>query len=109
MKIFRDEWSIHKLLDAAMDRSATEPKDAHLSTHVDVAKLARAIGAIDLAEVKRRKHLYNRLYHEAMMDAEGGRGISFCNMLLLLAHYRLIEDDKALRYAALGFFAVLQS
>lgn len=97
VKIFRDEWSIPKLLEAATDQSATDSKNVH----VDVAKLARAIQAIDLVEVRRRKHLYNRLYHEAMMDAEG-RGISFRNMLLLLAHYRLIEDDKALRYVTLG-------
>jgi hypothetical protein len=52
---------------------------------------------MDMGDVKRRRKVYNRLYHEAMLDSEGEKGISFTSMLLLLAHYRLIDDEKALR------------
>ena len=72
-------------------------KSSLVEGRLDLAKLARAVGAINLAEVKQRKHLYNRLYYEATLEAEGGRGISFTNMLVLLSHYRLIDDDKALQ------------
>ena len=35
-----------------------------------------------------------------MMDAEeDDKGISFSSMLLLLAHYCLVSDKKALQYA----------
>jgi len=63
-----------------------------------LVKLARALNAIDPAEVRERKRLYNHLYHEAMIEAESNlRGISFSSMLVLLAHYKLVDDEKALR------------
>lgn len=65
---------------------------------VDIARLPQALRTIDFDEVKRRKHLYNRIYHEAMLlDAESEKGISFTKMLLLLSHYKLIREDRALR------------
>jgi len=60
--------------------------------------LGNLLNKIDHQETRKRRHIYNRLYHEALISAEPGKGISFTNMLLLLAHYKLIEDDTALRY-----------
>lgn len=67
------------------------------SLHLDTSTLARVLHTMDMSEIKRRRRVYNRLYHEAMLDSEGEKGISFTSMLLLLAHYRLIDDEKALR------------
>jgi len=65
----------------------------------DRARLARELSAIDVVEVRRRKERYNKLFHEAMIESENERGgISFKNMLLMLSHYCLIDDDKALRF-----------
>jgi hypothetical protein len=127
VKIFPDEWSIRSLRAASKtdtghysplppvgkDRNAAasagrERLDRGAAT-VDVVKLSRAINAIDLTEVRRRKHLYNRLYHEAMIESERERGISFSNMLVLLAHYRLIDDDKALRRVSLAMLSAVAS
>ena len=41
--------------------------------------------------------IYSRLYHEASISHHG-RGISFTDMLLLLAHHKLIVDREALVY-----------
>ncbi|KAI0338514.1 hypothetical protein BDW22DRAFT_1362860 [Trametopsis cervina] len=54
------------------------------------------VNRIDRALIKRRKALYNRLYHEARISYEPGKGISFTNMLLLLAHHKFISDNEAL-------------
>ena len=63
---------------------------------LDPAKLQANLNGIDRAAVKRRKNLYNRLYHEARISHEPGKGISFTNVLLLLAHHKLIDDKEAL-------------
>jgi len=56
------------------------------------------LDGIDFAEVRRRKAVYARLYHEATISHEPGLGISFTNMLILLAHHKLIVDAEALVY-----------
>ncbi|OCH86932.1 hypothetical protein OBBRIDRAFT_890152 [Obba rivulosa] len=62
----------------------------------DLIKLNETLDHIDRDAIKRRKNLYNRLFHEARISCEPGKGISFTNMLLLLAHHRLIDDREAL-------------
>ncbi|PLW33516.1 hypothetical protein PCASD_23699 [Puccinia coronata f. sp. avenae] len=47
-----------------------------------------------LAQVEERKEVFNHLYQEALLTEKAGRGISFNWMMLLLAHYKLIEDKQ---------------
>lgn len=68
---------------------------------MNLRKLNAALNKIDYTEIRRRRNLYSRLYHEANITHEQGKGISFTNMLMLLAHHKLIEDKDALMYAAL--------
>ncbi|KAL7424030.1 calcium channel protein [Cryptotrichosporon argae] len=63
---------------------------------VDVRHVEAHIRQIDFREVRRRRHLYARLFNEARISEEPGRGISFTAMLMMLAHYKLIDDEKAL-------------
>ena len=63
---------------------------------MDLNKLERILDCIDYAEVRRRKGVYVRLYHEASISHEPGLGISFTDMLRLLAHHKLIVDAEAL-------------
>ena len=69
---------------------------------IDLTLLSSALRTVDYASVARRRRLYDRLYHEALVSDEPGRGMSFTNMLLLLAHYKLIDDDEALECVDLG-------
>jgi hypothetical protein len=64
---------------------------------IDLGLLSKALASLDQTKTKQARDLYNRLYHEAMISAEPGRGMSFSNMLVMLAHYKLIDDDKALQ------------
>lgn len=72
-------------------------KRCHGINQVDVARISRALKVVDFEEVKARKRTYNRLYHEAMLESHTEKGISFTQMLLLLGHYRLIENDRSLK------------
>ncbi|WRT67795.1 uncharacterized protein IL334_004769 [Kwoniella shivajii] len=64
---------------------------------VDIRKIEHQITQIDYRKVRERRHLFSRLYNEAKISEEPGRGISFTSMLMMLSHYKLIDDEKALQ------------
>jgi hypothetical protein len=63
---------------------------------LDLDKLRLILNDIDYKEIRKRRAIYCRLYQEASISHEPGLGISFTNMLLLLAHHKLIVDAEAL-------------
>lgn len=69
---------------------------------VDVNKLTRIINNVDQKAIHKRRAVYERLYHEANMSHKKGLGISFTDMLMLLAHHKLIVDREALVYVSLS-------
>lgn len=64
---------------------------------LDVDELNVKLRRADWQRIAQRKDLLNRLYQEALLTEKAGRGISFNRMMLLLAHYTLIEDDQAMQ------------
>ena len=82
-----------------MNASAAVEADwasSYIVEGIDLEKLNRTLNTIDYANIKRQKAVYSRLYHEANVTHHSGRGISFTDMLLLLAHHKLIVDRDAL-------------
>lgn len=63
---------------------------------VDLHLLNQKLKTIDFQDIARRRATFNRLYHEALMLAERGKGLSFNNTLMLLAHYKLLEGPESL-------------
>jgi hypothetical protein len=64
---------------------------------VDLDRLENLLKNIDHASIRKRRSLYARLYHEARVTVNReGRGISFMDMLFLLAHHKLIVTHEAL-------------
>jgi hypothetical protein len=77
------------------------PRQPYPIERIDVNHLNRVLNAVNFSKARKRRALYNRLYQEALVTQEESRGISFSNMLLLLAHYKIIDDEKALQCALL--------
>ncbi|KZT30145.1 hypothetical protein NEOLEDRAFT_1238275 [Neolentinus lepideus HHB14362 ss-1] len=88
VRIYPREFSVDNIVAACRSE-----KDAY---DVDMRKLTRILDGIDYSSIRRRRTIYNRLYHEAVLFHEKGKGISFTNMLLMLAHHKLIDDREAL-------------
>ncbi|KAJ6602707.1 Ion transport protein-domain-containing protein [Mycena vulgaris] len=63
---------------------------------VDLNKLEKVLRGIDYPSIRKRRAVYSRLYHEASISHQHGRGMSFTDMLFLLAHHKLIVDRDAL-------------
>jgi len=67
------------------------------SNVLDVGALNSRLAKVDWNQLNERKELFNHLYQEALLTEKAGRGISFNRMMLLLAHYKLIEDEQAMQ------------
>lgn len=63
---------------------------------VDLHLLNSRLQTLDFQEVAKRRAVYNRLYHEALLLAETGKGLSFTKTLVLLGHYKLLDSHDCL-------------
>ncbi|KAN0062969.1 calcium channel protein [Thecaphora frezii] len=72
------------------------PAQATYENVTDAQRLARALGKVDAADLRKRRVRFNRIYHEAVLSQHKTKGISFTDMLLILAHHKLVNDNDAL-------------
>jgi hypothetical protein len=71
---------------------------------LDLNRLSNILSGIDYASIRERRKLYSRLYYEASISHRQGRGIGFTDMLILLAHHKLIVDRDALMFVIFAAF-----
>ncbi|KAG8883427.1 calcium channel protein [Tulasnella sp. 332] len=100
VRIYPSQFSIQNIIQDCK-HSPDGPRTRYSSRvegGIDMSRLAAKLGQLDQREVAKRRLRYNRLYQEARrLAVENGKGISFTNMLLLLAHYKMINDETALQ------------
>jgi voltage-dependent calcium channel len=99
VRIYPTELSIPNIMAASQSTPESEyARPSKVVAGVDLTTLHRVLGNIDYASVRKRRLIYSRLYHEASISHQHGRGISFTDMLFMLAHHKLIVDRDALVY-----------
>jgi hypothetical protein len=97
-RIYPAEFSIPNIQAACKPSAASEYAwPQRVSDGIDLDKLNKMLKGIDYAAIRKRRAIYSRLYHEASISHEKGRGMSFTGMLMLMAHHKLIVDRDALR------------
>jgi hypothetical protein len=97
VRIYPEEYSRARL--RAISQVTPEAEADHPSMiieGVDILKLREALAGVDNAMIQKRRLDYSRVWYEAILSQEQGKGISFTSMLLLLAHHKLIDDREAL-------------
>ncbi|KAF9447124.1 hypothetical protein P691DRAFT_761036 [Macrolepiota fuliginosa MF-IS2] len=95
VKTYPTEFSISNIISACSDNRQTSSGLYDLQG-LDLQKMAKILEKMDLVTIKRRKAAFSRLYHEVMMSNQLALGISLPDMLVLLAHHKLIVDREAL-------------
>lgn len=93
------EYSVKNVVSSIKNSEYSRPGKA--TDGIDVNKLLTILDHIDYTAIRRRRLIYGRLYHEASISHQQGRGISFTDMLLLFAHHKLIVDRDALVFVLL--------
>lgn len=63
---------------------------------LNLARLQSILDCVTKEETRLRRERYNRIWHEANILAEPEGRISFHDLLTLVAHYKLVDDDVAL-------------
>ncbi|KAI0247528.1 Ion transport protein-domain-containing protein [Lactifluus subvellereus] len=99
VRIYPAEFSVQNILASCTDTTDPDYKwtPGTKSTHgVNLGLLNATLSRIDHEAIRGRRKLFSCLYHEAILTHERGKGISFTDMLLLLAHHKFIVDNEAL-------------
>lgn len=92
VRVYPPQYSTASILAACQDKS----KKDNETGGIHVRKLNKLFNKIDFGEIRKRRAVYMRIYHEANVMCYRGEGISFTDMLVLLAHHKLIDDREAL-------------
>ena len=96
VRIYPAQYKFQNISDICRQPPDEDDLSPRVVDGLDLNKLQRILDGIDYAEVRKRRAVYIRLYHEAVLSHEYGRGMSFTDMLTLLAHHKLIVDSEAL-------------
>ncbi|OAD72147.1 hypothetical protein PHYBLDRAFT_147120 [Phycomyces blakesleeanus NRRL 1555(-)] len=96
VRIYDRELSYKTLVkQCSIDGPVVNARDDPYRLNVDIDALNRKLDIIDKPVVHGRKHDLDMLYWEAAM-VESPKGVSFNQMLLMLAHRKLIVPEHAL-------------
>jgi hypothetical protein len=101
MRIYSQEHSIGRILEDIQAQQIggriTSMASASSATGVNLKALNKRLAQIDPVEVRRSRARYNLFFEEVMVSADVDRGISFTTVLMILAHYNVISDNKSLK------------
>ncbi|KAI8096858.1 Ion transport protein-domain-containing protein [Halteromyces radiatus] len=96
INIYDDEFSYKNLVKACtLPNQADDSKDDRYNTRINLKKLNKILERLDRTTIHKRKHDMNMIYWETAMT-ESVQGVSFNQMLLMLAQRKLIVPENAL-------------
>ena len=97
MRIYDGEHTVGQILEDCKVETRGDDPPPGIVHGVDLAKLNRRLSTINVPEIRQRRARLNIFSQEVLVSADPDRGISFLSVLLILAHYNVISDGKALR------------
>jgi hypothetical protein len=102
MRIYDGDFSVRNLIEDCKvqpKRTSQLPLDGPSSgpVEIDLAKLNRRLAELPVDEIRARRARMNQFYEEVMASVDPDRGIEFNTLLMIIAHYKIIDDSKALK------------
>lgn len=99
MRIYEEPFTIHKILsDVRVDQPNQNKRMHRIVEGVDLDALNRRIAFIPKHKIQKQRHIFTLFYEECLVDADKDYGVPFTSVLLILAHYKIINDNKSLKY-----------
>jgi len=97
VKIYPAAFSVPYLKAACLQSGdTTSYPPSSFGGQIDLRKLRRALSDLSAVESRRRKDVYNKIVLEANYQVLDRDGLTFTDTLLLIAHNKLINEEKAL-------------
>lgn len=101
MRIYSQEHSVRRILEdiqtAPTSGRIRSMASASAASGVDLDLLNQRLAQINPREVRKARARHNLFFEEVMVSADVDRGISFTTVLMILAHYNVISDNKSLK------------
>lgn len=98
MRIYKDEQSVGGILrDCLVETRGTETPPPGVVHGIDLPKLNERLKSIDVADIRRRRKRLELFFQEIMVHAPQDRGVNFTACLMILAHHKIISDNKSLK------------
>ncbi|OTB10168.1 hypothetical protein K445DRAFT_259553 [Daldinia sp. EC12] len=102
MRIYDAEDSVQQILEDVRNdkkhmRHSSIATTSNGGDGVDIKRLNERLSRIDVRKVQERRRRFNIFYEEVMVSADPVQGISFTTVLMIMAHYKIISDNKSLR------------
>jgi voltage-dependent calcium channel len=101
MRIYDGDYTVKRLTDdCAKDNRTSAFSTVSVATpsrEIDLKKLNARLVSLPVPEIRRRRARLRQFYEEVLVSSERERGIEFNTFLMILAHYKVINDNKSLR------------
>jgi hypothetical protein len=105
MRVYDGDFTVRALMDECqvdnpLRRTTSLPLDGitgYEPKEIDIAKLNAKLNEIPIDEIRRRRVRMNTFYEEVLVSADPDRGIEFGALLMILAHYKVINDNRSLK------------
>ncbi|TID21777.1 calcium-channel protein CCH1 [Venturia nashicola] len=100
MRIYDGDFSVASLIEdcsVARRQSSLPVEGQSEPREIDIKKLNARLAELPIKEIQRRRNRMNKFYEEVLVSSDHDRGISFTSLLMILAHYKVINDNRSLR------------
>ena len=102
MRIYEPEDSVQQILDDVrndhnLNRHSSIATPTTSNSDLDLGRLNRRLAELDVVRIRARRRRFNVFFEEVLVAADPDRGIAFTDVLLILAHYNIINDSKSLK------------
>lgn len=101
MRIYDGDFTVARLIEdcSRPRRESGLPVDGQADPReIDLTKLNARLAELPVREIRRRRARMNKFYEEVLVSSDHDRGIAFTSLLMILAHYKVINDNKSLRF-----------
>lgn len=100
MRIYDGDFTVARLIEdcGRVKRVSGLPVEGQQEQReINLAKLNERLAELPVNEIRRRRARMNKFYEEVLVSSDHDRGIAFTSLLMILAHYKVINDNKSLR------------
>ncbi|KAK4551786.1 calcium channel protein [Recurvomyces mirabilis] len=101
MRIYDGDFTVRSLMEDCKvipSGGSALPLDGGPGTYeIDIDALNRRLRELPVDEIRRRRTRMNTFYEEVLVSADPDKGIPFNALLMILAHYKVISDNKSLK------------
>lgn len=102
MRIYDGDFTVGRLIEDCGETSrrlSELPVPGHEQTpEINLDKLNARLAQLPINEIRRRRTRMNTFYEEVIVSSDPDKGIAFTSLLMILAHHKVINDNKSLRY-----------